>query len=115
VAPETIALNRLMSRANPLWGAPRIHGELLKLGITVAQRTVGRYPVRPLRLSSRQTWTIFLRNHLGEMVSVDFLAVPTLNFQVLYVFVVLSHVRRKILHFNVSAAPFCPLVGPAVA
>ena len=105
VAPETVALIRQMSGANPLWGAPRIHGELLKLGITVAQRTVSKYIVRQPRLSSRQTWTTFLRNHLGEMVSVDFLVVPTLNFRVLYVFVVLSHVRRKILHFHVTAAP----------
>jgi putative transposase len=105
LAPDTIALIRQMSRANPLWGAPRIHGELLKLGITVAQRTVSKYIVqRPCR-SSPQKWTTFLRNHLGEMVSVDFLTVPTLNFQVLYVFIVLSHARRKILHFNVTATP----------
>ena len=105
LAAETIALIQQMSRANPLWGAPRIHGELLKLGIAVARRTVNQYIIRQPRPSGRQTWTSFLRNHLGEMVSVDFLTVPTLNFQVLYVFVVLSHLRRKILHFNVTAAP----------
>jgi hypothetical protein len=105
VAPATIALIRQMSQANPLWGAPRIHGELLKLGITVAQRTVSKYIVRQQRRSSGQTWTTFLRNHLGDMVLVDFLTVPTLNFQVLYVFVVLSHLRRKVLHFNVTATP----------
>ena len=105
VARETIALIQEMSAANPLWGAPRIHGELLKLGISVAQRTVGKYIVRQPGRSSGQTWTTFLRNHLGQMVSVDFLTVPTLNFRVLYVFVVLSHVRRKILHFNVTATP----------
>ena len=105
LAPETIALIRNMSRANPLWGAPRIHGELLKLGITVAQRTVSKYMVRPPRRSSTQNWTTFLRNHLGQMVSVDFLTVPTLNFHVLYVFIVLSHLRRQILHFNVTATP----------
>jgi putative transposase len=103
VARETIAPIRQMSHANPLWGAPRIHGELLKLGITLAQRTVSKYIVRPPRRSSGQTWTTFLRNQLGDMVSVDFLTVPTLNFQVLYVFVVLSHLRRKILHLNVTA------------
>jgi hypothetical protein len=64
-----------MSQANPLWGAPRIHGELLKLGITMAQRTVGKYMVRQPRGSASQTWTTFLRNHLGQMVSVDFLTV----------------------------------------
>jgi len=77
VAPATIALIRQMSRANPFWGAPRIHGELLKLGITVAQRTVSKYFVRQPRHFSPQTWTTFLRNHLGEMVSVDFLTVLT--------------------------------------
>jgi transposase InsO family protein len=105
LAPETIGLIRQMSQANPLWGAPRIHGELLKLGITVAQRTVSKYMMRPPRRSTNQTWTTFLRNHLGQMVSVDFLTVPTLKFQVLYVFVVLSHARRRILHFNVTAHP----------
>ena len=103
LAPDTIALIRQMSAANPLWGAPRIHGELLKLGISVAQRTVGRYMVRQPRRPSGQTWTTFLRNHLGQMVSVDFLTVPTLNFRILYVFVVLSHARRQILHCNVTA------------
>jgi transposase InsO family protein len=105
VSADTISLIRDMSRANPLWGAPRIHGELLKLGITVAQRTVAKYMVRRPRRSPTQNWTTFLRNHLGQMVSVDFLTVPTLNFQLLYVFLVLSHQRRKVLHFNVVAAP----------
>lgn len=105
VPAETIALIRNMSRANPFWGAPRIHGELLKLGISVAQRTVAKYMVRQPRRPSGQTWSTFLRNHLGQMVSVDFLTVPTLHFRILYVFVVLSHARRQILHFNVSATP----------
>ena len=103
LAPETIALIRQMSEANPLWGAPRIHGELLKLGIAVAQRTVGKYMVPQPRRASGQTWTTFLQNHFGQMVSVDFLTVPTLSFHVLYVFVVLSHARRQIRHFNVTA------------
>ena len=105
VAAATIDLIRQMSRVNPLWGAPRIHGELLKLGIRVAQRTVSKYMVRQPGRSAGQTWTTFLRNHLGQMVSVDFLTVPTFNFRVLYVFVVLSHARRQILHFNVTATP----------
>jgi len=71
----------------------------------VAQRTVSKYMVRPPRHFSGQTWTTFLRNHLGQMVSVDFLTVPTLGFQVLYVFLVLAHARRQILHFNVTASP----------
>jgi putative transposase len=105
VAPETVDLIRQMSRANPLWGAPRIHGELLKLGISVAQRTVAKYMVPLPRRSTPQTWTSFLRNHLGQTVAVDFFIVPTLRFHVLYVFLVLSHTRREVLHFNVTDAP----------
>jgi transposase InsO family protein len=105
IAPATVDLIRQMSRANPLWGAPRIHGELLKLGICVAQRTVGKYMVPHPRRSPSQTWTSFLRNHLGQTVSVDFFIVPTLRFHVLYVFLVLSHTRREVLHFNITNAP----------
>lgn len=105
IAPSTITLIGDMSRANPLWGAPRIHGELLKLGITVAQRTVTKYMVRRPHRYPAQDWKTFLRNHLGQMVSVDFLTVPTLRFHVLYVFIVLSHARRQVLHFNVTEAP----------
>jgi len=105
IEPETIALIRTMSHANPLWGAPRIHGELLKLGITVAQRTVAKYMVQRARRPPSQKWKTFLHNHLGSMVSVDFFTVPTLTFQVLYVFIVLSHHRRKVLHFNIVECP----------
>jgi hypothetical protein len=94
-----------MSQANPLWGAPRIHGEFLKLGITLAQRTVAKYLVRRTPRSPTQNWKTFLRNHVGHLVPVDFLTVPTLRCQVLYVFIVLSHPRRKVLHFNVTEAP----------
>jgi hypothetical protein len=111
LAPATIQLIRQMCRANPLWGAPRIHGELLKLGITVAQRTVAKYLGRRGRDGRSQNWTTFLRNHFGQMVSVDFLTVPTVSFQVLYVFVVLSHARRQILHFNVTASPSARWIG----
>jgi len=92
-----------MSRANPLWGAPRIHGELRKLGIGVAQRTVAEYMLPGSRRPSSQTWTTFLRKHLGQVVFVDFFTVPTFNFRLLYVFLVLSHQRRQVLHFNVVA------------
>ena len=105
IAPDTLRLIGQMSRANPLWGAPRIHGELLKLGLAVAQRTVAKYMIPHVRRPPSQNWTTFLRNHLGSMVSVDFLVVPTLNFHLLYVFIVLSHHRRRVLHFNVVAAP----------
>jgi transposase InsO family protein len=94
-----------MNRANPLWGAPRIHGELLKLGITLAQRTVANYMVPRARRPSPHNWKAFLRNHFGSMVSVDFFSVPTLTFNVLYAFIVLSHNRRRVLHFNVVQRP----------
>jgi len=105
IAPELITLIRDMNRANPLWGAPRIHGELLKLGITLAQRTVANYMVSRARRPSPHNWKAFLRNHLGSMVSVDFFSVPTITFNVLYAFIVLSHNRRRVLHFNVVQRP----------
>jgi transposase InsO family protein len=105
MAPEIIRLIRQMSHANPLWGAPRIHGELLKLGIVVAQRSVAKYMVPRARRPPSQNWKTFLRNHLGSIMSVDFFTVPTLTFQVLYVFIVLSHQRRRVLHFNIVESP----------
>src|SRR5471032_1080461 len=104
VTREIRDLIRRMSRANPLWGAPRIHGELLKLGIEIGETSVSKYMVRP-RKSPSQTWRTFLDNHLQQLVSVDFFTVSTIRFQVLYVFLVLAHERRRILHFNVTAHP----------
>jgi len=72
-----------MSRENPLWGVPRIHGELLKLGIQIGETSVGKYLVRGRRPPS-QTWRTFLENHLKNIVSVDFFMVPTIRFQLLY-------------------------------
>ena len=92
------------ARANPTWGAPRIHGELLKLGITIAEATVGHYMVRR-RPPPSQTWRTFLTNHVSQLVSVDFFVVPTFTFRVLFVFVVLAHDRRQILHVNVTGHP----------
>lgn len=97
-------LIRIMSRENPIWGAPRIHGELLKLGIDIGETSVSKYMVRRRRPPS-QTWKTFLANHVKSMVSVDFLTVPTIRFQILYVFLVLAHERRRILHFAVTAHP----------
>ena len=97
-------LIRQMCRANPTWGAPRIHGELLKLGITIAEATVGHYMVRR-RPPPSQTWRTFLTNHVSQLVSVDFFVVPTFTFRVLFVFVVLAHDRRQILHVNVTGHP----------
>jgi transposase InsO family protein len=93
-----------MSKANPLWGAPRIRGELLKLGIDVSQATVAKYMVRHPKPPS-QTWQAFLKNHTKQLASIDFFTVPTLTFRILYVFVVLSHERRRVVHFNVTSHP----------
>jgi hypothetical protein len=83
-------------QANPLWGAPRIHGELLKLGIKISQATVGRWmPWRP-RVPS-PTWRSFLRNHLPDLAAIDMFVVATATFQLLYTLIVLSHDRRRVV------------------
>jgi putative transposase len=97
-------LIRQMRRENPLWGAPRIHGELLKLGIDIGETSVGKYMGRREKPPS-QTWRTFLNNHLTTIVSVDFFTVPTIRFHVLYVFLILAHDRRRILHVGVTAHP----------
>jgi len=79
-----------MSLANPLWGAPRIHGELRKLGLELSQTTVAKYMVRERKPPS-QTWRTFLNNHVQQLVATDFFVVPTVTFRVLFVFVVLAH------------------------
>jgi putative transposase len=104
VPKDTRELIRRMSRENPTWGAPRMHGELLKLGIEIAESTVSKYLVRARRPPS-QTWRTFLQNHVSAMVSVDFFTVPTIRFQVLYVFLVLAHERRRIVHVGVTLHP----------
>ncbi len=104
VDPDIRALIRTMARANPLWGAPRIHGELQKLGLEISQATVSKYLVRR-RTPPSQTWRTFLDNHIGSLVSVDFFTVPTVLFKVLFVFVVLAHHRRRVVHVNVTDAP----------
>src|SRR6267378_2836882 len=104
VDPEITALVIQMAAANPLWGAPRIHGELLKLGIHVAERTVSRLlPKR--RTPPSQTWRTFLTNHVRDLVSIDFFIVPTVRLRGLFAFVVLAHERRRVLHFNVTEYP----------
>ena len=104
VSTQVIALVRKMSLANPRWGAPRIHGELLKLGLELSQATVGKYMVRHRKPLS-QTWHTFLRNHMKDMVAVDFFVVPTVFFRMLFVFVILSHDRRRPIHFAVTEHP----------
>jgi len=98
------SLIREMSSRNVLWGAPRLLGELLKLGIEVSQATVAKYMVKHRKPPS-QTWRTFLENHLRQLVSVDFFVVPTVNFRILYVFLVLAHERRRVVHFNVTEHP----------
>jgi hypothetical protein len=104
VPHEIRELIRTMSRENPIWGAPRIHGELLKLGIDIGETSVSKYMVRR-RSPPSQSWRTFLKNHIQSIVSVDFFTVPTIRFQILYVFLVLAHDRRRILHFAVTAHP----------
>ncbi len=104
VAPQVRELVRKMSRANPLWGAPRVHGELLKLGIGISQAAVSKYMIRHRKPPS-QGWRTFLNNHVGDLVSIDFFTVPTVTFRVLFVFVILAHERRRIIHFNVTESP----------
>jgi transposase InsO family protein len=104
IGTEIRALIRRMSRANPLWGAPRIHGELLKLGIKISQATVGRWmPWRPKVPSP--TWRSFLRNHLPDIVAIDMFVVTTATFRLLYTLIVLSLDRRRVVHFEVTANP----------
>ena len=93
-----------ISLANPLWGAPRIHGELLKIGIQLSQATVAKYMERHRKPPS-PTWRTFLDRHLKQLVATDFFVVPTVNFRILFVFVVLAHHRRRVIHFNVTAHP----------
>jgi len=93
-----------MAAANPYWGAPRIHGELLKLGMEISERTVSRLMPKHRKPPS-QTWKAFLNNHVQDLVSVDFFKVPSVSFRVLFVFVVLAHHCRRVVHFNVTEHP----------
>jgi transposase InsO family protein len=93
-----------MSVANPRWGAPRIHGELLKLGFELSEATVAKYMMRRRKPPS-QTWRTFLANHAKDLVSSDFFVVPTVFFRVLFVFVILSHDRRRCVHVAVTEYP----------
>src|SRR5437870_5530252 len=104
VNAEIKVLVTRMVAANPLWGAPRVHAELLKLGIDVAERTVSRLmPKR--RPQPSQTWRTFLDNHVRDLVALDFFTVPTARLRVLFVLVVLVHHRRLVVHFNVTEHP----------
>src|SRR5215813_10517232 len=97
-------LIREMSLANPLWGAPRIHGELHKLGIDVGQTTVAKY-MGKRRQPPSQGWKTFLRNHADAIASMDMFVVPTVSFRLLYGLLILRHARRELLWLNVSPHP----------
>jgi hypothetical protein len=99
------ALIRSMSETNPLWGAPRIHGELLKLGLDVSQATVAKYMVRGAKPPS-QTWRTFLTNHLQQIGAADFFVVPTATCRLLFVLVILAHERRRVVHVAVMDVCF---------
>lgn len=103
-AAEIRRLIEWMVAANPLWRAPRIHGELKMLGIQISERTVSRIH-RTLRRPPSQTWKAFLHKNLGQMVAIDFFTVPTITMRIVFVFLVLEHGRRQVLHFNVTEHP----------
>ncbi len=94
-----------MATANTGWGSPRVHGELLKLGIVVSERTVARHMPKHPKPAPSQAWRTFIQNHMSQLVAVDFFTVPTVNFKILFAFVVLSLDRREIVHFNVTQHP----------
>ena len=100
---ERTTLIRRMWSSNPTWGSRRIQAELAKLGIAVSDSTIRKY--RPRTRRANQTWKTFLHNHAKDLIAVDFLAVPTATFRVLYVFLVLAHERRNVLHFNITHSP----------
>jgi transposase InsO family protein len=97
-------LIRRMNRENPLWGAPRIHGELLKVGLQVAQSTVAKYMIRRLGPPS-QGWHTFLRNHAPDIVAMDIFVVPTIGFKILYGIVIMRLDRRRLVWTNVTTNP----------
>lgn len=107
---EIRELIQTLACSNPLWRAPRIHGELLKLGITVSERTVSRI-LPTVKRPPSQTWKTFLKNHIGEIVATDFFVVPTVRMRVLFVFLVLERTRRKVAHFAVTEHPTAEWAG----
>jgi len=104
VDTELRSLIRRMQRENLTWGAPRIHGELLKLGYDGCEATVSNY-MRRHRSPPSQSWRTFLTNHRDAIAAIDFFTVPTATFKELYVFVAIEHARRQVVHFNVTAHP----------
>ena len=114
VPPKFGELIREMSLANPLWGAPRIHGELLKLGIDVGQTSVAKYMARRRRPPS-QGWRTFLLNHVDGIASIDLFVVPTISFKLLYGLLILRHDRRRILWIGVTRSPTAEWIARQVS
>jgi len=104
VSSDARALIRRMAHDNPLWGAPRIHGELLKLGMQVSQATVAKYMARSA-IPPSQSWRTFLANHLQQIAAADFFVVPTATYRLLFVLVILAHERRQVVHVAVTRHP----------
>ena len=104
IIKEVRDLIRAMWQANPTWGSPRIVGELRKLGLNVATSTVEKYRPR-VRKPSSPPWKTFLTNHIDDIVACDFFLVPTATFRVLFVFILLAHERRRIVHFTITEQP----------
>ena len=114
--PEPFDIRDLIqsiSQANPLWGSPRIVGELRKLGIDVAKSTVEKYRGRPRKPPS-PTWKIFLKTHMQDLVSLDVLAVPTVTYKGLFVLMILAYARRRVVLFNVTEHPTAQWTGQQV-
>ena len=104
VPRDVRALIRRVAHENPLWRAPRIHGELLKLGVQVSQATIAKYIRRPATPPS-QSWRTFVTTHVDQIVAADFFVVPTVTCRLLFVLVLLAHERRRIVHVGVTAHP----------
>jgi hypothetical protein len=104
VSADIRSLVRRISRENPLWGAPRIHGELLKLGVQIAQSTMAKYMIRR-RGPPSQGWKTFLRNHTPHIAAIDMFVVPTIGFGLLYGLVIMKLHRRRLVWISVTANP----------
>ena len=107
IGGDVFEIVRRLACENPSWGAPRIHGELLKLGLDISERTVSRYLARrlPRPGDAAKNWLAFLSNHREAIAAMDFFTVPTVTFRLLYCFFAIDHGRRRILHFNVTVHP----------
>lgn len=105
ISKEVRDLIRRMSQANPMWGSPRIVGELSKLGIEVAKSTVEKYRAPRQKPPPSPGWKTFLRNHVRDLISLDFFVVATVKYKVLFVLLILAHDRRRVVHFDVTEQP----------